>query len=145
MYNLIKELLQLGNLVPYNSRQSFKILVGIWLLSMLVLIYAYTGVMTSLLTVPKLQPIVQTLEETVQKNRLVTMERDRTLSRTFMVYLEYKQLCIVSCQCRSKQEATEGYEKIIGDQLRKDPTLWEKDAFACINNVVHRKCIYPTV
>jgi len=104
MYNLIKELLQLGNLVPYNSRQSFKILVGIWLLSMVVLIYAYTGVMTSLLTVTKLQPIVQTLEETVQKNRLVTMERDRTLSRTFMVYLKYKQLCVTSLnlKCRSK-------------------------------------------
>ena len=82
--------LEQGNTVPYQSRQSFKILVGIWLLSMVVLIYAYSGVMTSLLTVPKLKPIVQTLEETIQQNRLVTMERDRTLSRTFMVFIFFK-------------------------------------------------------
>lgn len=76
--------------MPYQSPQSFKILVGIWLLSMVVLVYAYTGVMTSMLTVPKLKPIVQTLEETVQQSRLITLEKDTTLSITFMVTLKIK-------------------------------------------------------
>ena len=62
-----------GYLVSYTSRQSLKILVGFWLISMVVLINAYAGVMTALLTAPKLMPIVNTLEEAVTQNRLVTM------------------------------------------------------------------------
>jgi len=39
---------------------------------MVALINAYAGVMTALLTVPKLEPIVNTLEESVTQDRLVT-------------------------------------------------------------------------
>jgi len=44
-----------------------------------------------------------------------------------------------------KKSATEGYEKTIGDQYRQDPTLWTTDAFMAADNVLHRKCVYPTV
>ena len=49
-------------------------LVGFWLISMVVIIInAYAGVMTALLTAPKLMPIANTLEEAVTQNRLVTI------------------------------------------------------------------------
>ena len=44
-----------------------------------------------------------------------------------------------------KKSATEGYEKTIGDQYRQDPTLWTTDTFMAADNVLHRKCVYPTV
>jgi len=55
---------------------------------MVVMIYAYTGVLTSLLTVPKLEPIDFTLEEVVLHNKFcVTQERNTPLSRGFLVIL----------------------------------------------------------
>lgn len=41
-----------------------------------------------------------------------------------------------------QQNATLGYEKIIGDKFRQDQTLFIADAFSAIENVVHRKCAY---
>ena len=63
-------------------------MVGLWLLTMVVLIYAYTGVMTALLTVPKLEPIAFTLEEAVLKHKFcVTQERNTYMIRGFLVDL----------------------------------------------------------
>ena len=47
-----------------------------------------------------------------------------------------------------KKDATEGCEKTISDQFRKDPTLWTKDPLTrltAVDNVLNRKCVYPTV
>jgi len=74
-----------GYLVSYTSRQSLKILVGVWLISMVVLINAYAGVMTALLTVPKLMPIVNSLEEAATQNRLVTLEFNTPMYRIISV------------------------------------------------------------
>ena len=52
---------------------------------MVVLINAYAGVMTALLTVPKLEPIANTVEEAVKQNRMFTMEQNTTLLTMFMV------------------------------------------------------------
>ena len=43
------------------------------------------------------------------------------------------------------QNATKGYEKILGDQLRKDPTLLILDARFARDNVIRRKAAYPAV
>lgn len=43
------------------------------------------------------------------------------------------------------QSAAEGYEKILGDQLRKDPTLLLSDAIGALNNIVPHKAAYPGV
>ncbi len=76
----------LGNTVSYGARTSFKILVGIWLLCMVVLVLAYTGVLTSLLTVPKLEPIVTTVDELVDDGKLrITLEKNIQMSREFLV------------------------------------------------------------
>ena len=53
---------------------------------MVVLINAYSGVLTSLLTVPKLQPIAKTLEEVAEKNVLrLTIEKNTYFSEMFLV------------------------------------------------------------
>ena len=43
------------------------------------------------------------------------------------------------------QNATDGYEKIIGDQLRNDPTLVVSDGIAAFNNIINRNAVYPGV
>lgn len=40
------------------------------------------------------------------------------------------------------KEATEGYEKVIGDQLRQNPRLLVSDSFAAFENVIHNKTAY---
>jgi len=52
---------------------------------MVVLINAYAGVMTALLTVPKLEPIANTLEEAAMQNRLVTIETNTPMTRIISV------------------------------------------------------------
>jgi ionotropic glutamate receptor len=60
-----------------RTRTSFKLLTGIWLLSMVVLVNAYSGVLTSLLTVPKLKPIARTLKDVADNKELkVTVEKN---------------------------------------------------------------------
>jgi len=39
----------------------------------------------------------------------------------------------------------DGYEKKIGDQYRKDPTLWTADPLTAVDNVLSRKCVHPSV
>ena len=44
-----------------------------------------------------------------------------------------------------KKEATEGYEKEIGDQFRNDPTLYATDTVNAVEHVLNRNCAYPSV
>jgi len=43
------------------------------------------------------------------------------------------------------QNATDGYEKILGDQLRNEPSLLVSDALGAIGNVINHKAAYPGV
>jgi len=43
------------------------------------------------------------------------------------------------------QNATNGYDKVLGDQLRKDPTLLVSAPLAVRENVLHHKAAYPGV
>jgi len=66
-----------GTYISYEVRTSFKIFVGVWLLCMVVLINAYSGVLASLLTVPKLDPIANTMNELLESKVLrVTIEKN---------------------------------------------------------------------
>ena len=138
-------------MVPYRYWRSFKILVGFWLIPMVVLINAYTGVMTALLTVPKLEAIANTLEEAVVQDRLVTIQTSTLMSRIILVFFPDMYIIYISINCKPVllhkhlKSATEGYEKTIGDQYRQDPTLWTIDSFMAADNVLRRKCVYPTV
>jgi len=61
-------------------------MVGLWLLMMVVIINAYTGVLTSLMAVPKLKSIPQSLEELAEmKEYKVTIQKNQILADAFLV------------------------------------------------------------
>lgn len=75
-----------GYYIPYGTRISLKLLIGIWLPCNIVLINAYAGVLTSLLTVPKLEPIANTVEDIAKSDVLrMTIEDKLGLADIFMV------------------------------------------------------------
>ena len=70
-----------------KTRTSFKILTAIWLLSIVVLINAYSGVLTSLLTVTKLKPIAHTMKDVAESKELrVTCETSSIYCKMFLVF-----------------------------------------------------------
>ena len=76
--------------MPRNSPKlmfALRILLGAWLLMMIVLVNAYAGVMTALLTVPKMEPIaVNSLEELAASNKLkLTVAVNTIPANTFLV------------------------------------------------------------
>ena len=53
---------------------------------MVVMVYGYTGLLTSLLTVPKFEPIITRLEELASSNRFrVTRDYNTELTNRFLV------------------------------------------------------------
>ena len=69
-----------------TDRTSLRILVGSWLLAMIVVVYAYQGVLMSILSVPKLKPTIDSLEELVVQHKYkLTIERSSSLTQLFMV------------------------------------------------------------
>ena len=46
-----------------SSRHSFRILAGFWLLAGIVLVNSYSGIVISSLTVPKMKPAVESLDD----------------------------------------------------------------------------------
>ncbi len=69
-------------------------MVGLWLLCMVVLVNAYSGVLTSLLTVPKLEPIASTLKEVADSDTLrVTLERASMFAISFLVSFDTTHVC----------------------------------------------------
>ena len=51
----------------------------------------------------------------------------------------------MECIIIVSKDATEGYEKVLGDQLRKDPRLLVSDIFSALENVIDHKAAYPGV
>ena len=69
-----------GNSIAYKSRQSLKIQVGLWLLTMIVVIYGYTGTLTAYLTLPKWMPTVSTAQDLASRDDIhFTVESDNEL------------------------------------------------------------------
>lgn len=57
-----------------------------WLLVMVVIIYAYTGVLTSLLADPRFEPTMESVEELVTRgNFRLTIEKKTILTQDFLV------------------------------------------------------------
>ena len=53
---------------------------------MVVVVYAYTGLMTSMLATPKLEPIVTSLDDLVERGNLrVTAEKVAMLTNEYLV------------------------------------------------------------
>lgn len=53
-----------------HSPNSSPIVLSVWCLACVVLVYLYTGVLISYLTIPKMRPIVETVEELAESTRL---------------------------------------------------------------------------
>lgn len=66
-----------GYRIRLRSRASY-ILAGIWFLMCVVLANAYGGVLFSFLSVPKLEPIVNSLEELGNAKKLQLIVQDKT-------------------------------------------------------------------
>ena len=61
-------------------------MLAVWLLTMVVIVNAYTGVLTSLLSVPKFEPTVVTLDQAVAGGKCcVTMERNSVFMDDYLV------------------------------------------------------------
>ena len=71
-------------------------MMGIWLLLMVVLINSYTGVLTSRMTVPKLDSIPQSLEELAARREYkVTVMKESFLAKAFLVIFFYPKIICV--------------------------------------------------
>ncbi len=80
---------KIGQFIGFKLRLSLHIVLGIWFLMMVVLINAYTGVLTSYMTVPKLKPIPQSLEQlATMKEYKVTVIKDSVLANSFLVRID---------------------------------------------------------
>lgn len=76
----------IGNWCPYTTRLPLRILLISWLLSMVVIINAYLGVLTSLLTIPKLESTVDTIDQLATNGKLrVTAEKGGLVANSLLV------------------------------------------------------------
>ncbi|XP_046452186.1 ionotropic receptor 93a-like [Daphnia pulex] len=111
----------------YKSEKTFaqRLVAGLWCLMMVVLVNAYTGTLRSYMTVPKLDPIVNTLTElAVSSETKMTVDIQLGKARMFL-------------------EATSGPYKLIGNSLRNNPELLVKgSSLEGMNNVLHRGAAY---
>lgn len=75
-----------GNFVRYSTNSLARAGIVFWLLAMIVLVNAYTGVLTAILTVPILEPTVKTLEELALTQRYrLTVEKKLLMATQIMV------------------------------------------------------------
>ena len=58
-----------GGADPGSRRLSFRIIVGVWLLIAMVLVNSYASTVISHLTVPKMNPRINTLEDLASANQ----------------------------------------------------------------------------
>lgn len=131
-----------GNYVPYNSLQSYFVLVGIWCLMMTVLVNSYTGSVTSHLIQPQLNPLVDTLEELAERRMKVTVLRGSPMAESFLVptksiTLKYNYTVKRFFFCL--KDADSGLYHILGDSIRKNPKLLVKDFEHVTENVLGMK------
>lgn len=79
--------LDLDLFFPRRLRPFFRLSVGLYCLVAVVICNAYTGTLTSFMTVPKLKPIVQSLEELAESDVYkLTAESNTPVTNLMMVY-----------------------------------------------------------
>ncbi|EFX69521.1 hypothetical protein DAPPUDRAFT_258444 [Daphnia pulex] len=83
------------------DRNSFRILAGFWLLGAMVLVNSYSGIVISSLTVPKMMPPIETLDDLAASKDVEIIVRHDTLIGEQIL------------------QAKTGVYKMLGDQARK--------------------------
>ena len=80
----------LGNHIPSTTKAPLRIAIASWLLCMVVVVNAYAGLLTAMMTVPKLEPIVNTLDELATSHRFkITKEVHSVLTTQFLVIYRF--------------------------------------------------------
>lgn len=78
-----------GNSISPKVKFPLRLIAGVWCLTMVVLVNAYSSTLMSYLTVPKLTPIVNTLTElAASRDSQLTIDFESDMSRMFMVGCE---------------------------------------------------------
>ena len=103
-------------------------MIGLWLLMMIIMVNLYTSTLTSYLTVPKLKPIPNTLEELAASKRYQLATEKGTVF-TEMILVKYS-FCAGNLYILKRdrkffsflQDAKSGPYKILGDALRRNPS-----------------------
>lgn len=140
-----------GNNISPKTKFSLRLVAGLWCLMMVVLVNAYTGTLMSYLTVPKLRPIVNTLEELAASSETqMTVDFELGKARMFLVINQRKvcfnNLPILKALESFIQEATSGPNKVIGNSLRNNPQLLVKGSSTeGVKNVLQRGSVYFAV
>ena len=79
-----------GRYNAISNRLSVRILIGSWLLAMVVLVYAYQGVLMSYFSAPKLKPTVDTWEQLVAQHEYkLTIETMSSLTQLILVTISF--------------------------------------------------------
>lgn len=69
-----------------RTDSSLRLVTAIWLLSMVVIINAYTGVLTAILSIPKLEKTIETMDELANSTRFkITKEVDNFMTIQLLV------------------------------------------------------------
>ncbi|XP_057374712.1 ionotropic receptor 93a-like [Daphnia carinata] len=109
------------------GRHSFRILVGFWLLGAMVLVNSYAGIVISSLTVPKMKPPIETLEDlAASKDVSLIIRHDVSIGEQIL-------------------KATNGIYKILGDKVRSHPNQILGDPFRVNAMLETGKYGYPFV
>lgn len=74
-----------GNYIACNAWNCTFLLSGLWLLAMVVFVNAYTGTLISYLTVPKLNPVINSLEQLVaETDWKLSIEKNSEFSKQIL-------------------------------------------------------------
>lgn len=108
------------------ARLSFRILVGAWLLIAMVLVNSYSGTVISYLTVPKMKPPINNLEDLASSEDVgLILLADTVIEQQIRVRLDHFYIIHNSvmrrCLCHFPKDAETGALKVLGDQVRTNP------------------------
>jgi high-affinity Fe2+/Pb2+ permease len=68
------------------SRTSFRLLTGVWVLCAMVLVNSYTGIVTSSLTTPKMNPSIESFEDLAASSEIgVVLRHDTSIGEQILV------------------------------------------------------------
>jgi len=113
----------IGQSISYISRFPLRLMLGLWLLMMIVIINAYTGVLTSLMVAPTLKPIPQSLQELAEmKEYKVTIQKNQILADAFLVYFKYntfnKVLVYITISCKNNHRHFSFFRMLLLGRIR---------------------------
>ncbi|KAI9556993.1 hypothetical protein GHT06_016787 [Daphnia sinensis] len=118
-----------GNSISPKEKFSLRLVAGLWCLTMMVMVNAYSSILTSYLAVHKLTPIVNTLQELAARisETEVTVHYGTEQTAMFL-------------------RATSGTHLILGNSLRKNPKLLVKGGhiFGGLQNVLELGATFIT-